>query len=85
MKNPSNYSVSTVRGANMVRANAQRIGSSRDQRWATGRNVKIELSEAGTYGVAEVWTLKERDSRGKVRTVATHMPREDAEAFVAGK
>lgn len=86
MAPPMNYKVSTRRGANMVKANPQRIGEPSNvvgARWATGRNVKY--SEGwGVYSVTDVWALKERGADGKVRVVAQHRSREAAEAFVKG-
>jgi hypothetical protein len=81
---PANYSVKTTRGQTSVKANHQRIGSASDRRWATGRNVKVALPDH-MFGIAEVWTLKERGSDGKVRVVDQNVTREDAEAFVRGQ
>lgn len=75
-------SLSTSRGANMVSADPQQIGTPKDERWATGRNVKKALADH-CWEAVEVWTLKRRDANGKVVVVDTHCSRERAEAWVA--
>jgi hypothetical protein len=69
------------RGANMISANPQRIGTPKDARWATGRNVKGEAG-GGYYKAVEVWACKTRDESGAVWTVADYCDRAQAEAWV---
>lgn len=78
---PMNYRVTTRRGGNLVVTNAQQIGSPRDARWATGRNVKQSLP-GRRWQPVEVWTLKRRGADGKVEIVARGRGRVDAEHFV---
>jgi uncharacterized protein (DUF1800 family) len=87
MRTPMNYRVSIRRGANMVNANPQRMGTPSKvpgARWATGRNVKCSVG-FGRFDIAESWTLKMRMEDGSVRVVAQHLNRETAAAFVAGE
>lgn len=78
------YKVPTLRGANLVEAHPQKMGSTSDKRWATGRYVKCSLPDGRWRGV-EAWTLKTRMEDGSVRTVAFGRSKEEAEQFVAGK
>ena len=69
------------RSGNAVNPMPVKMGSTKDKRWATGRNVKFSLPDH-RYGVVQVWTLKERLEDGTVRVVATHRSLEAAEAWV---
>lgn len=83
---PTNYRTPTRRGGNLVKAQSRRLGEPSNvvgARWATGRNVKLTLPNR-RWGVVEVWTLKQRGEDGKVVTVAHHVGREVAEAFIKG-
>lgn len=80
-RSPSNYRVPTRRAASIVRADPKKLGTSKDGRWATGRNVKVAMPE-GRFDIVEAWTLKERMPDGSVNVVASGVSREDAEAFV---
>jgi hypothetical protein len=81
-----NWRIGTNRGPNHVNANPQRIGTPKDARWATGRNVKGDRTRGPygvTYEIVEVWTLKRRDLvTGKVLVVEDGRSREYAEAWV---
>lgn len=80
---PTNYRVPRSRGANVIDAAPQRLESTDGSRWATGRNVKRNLP-GHRYDAVEVWTLKERDSRGRACIRARHCDRRQAEEWVAG-
>lgn len=71
----ANYRVKTIRGPNMVDPQCERLQSADGSKWATGRNVKCETSEPGRFGVVKVWTLKARNSQGKVVSHFTGMSR----------
>jgi hypothetical protein len=77
-----NYKVSSLRGANMIAANPQRLVSKDGTRWACGRNVKGEGKAPRTYVPVEVWSLRCRDQYGKAVEVARHMSRTQAEEWV---
>lgn len=78
-----NYRLGTLRGANAVEANPQRLQSADGKRWACGRNVKAEsMRGRGYYDVVEVWTLKTRDAAGKVVVVDTHRSEEQAREWL---
>ena len=78
------YRVRTLRGANMVEAHPQKMGSTSDKRWATGRYVKRSLPDRRWEAVM-AWTLKMRMEDGSVRVVAFGRSEEEAAEFVAGK
>jgi hypothetical protein len=79
---PANYRTPTLRSANLIAANPQRMDSVDGQRSALGRNVKVPLPDR-MYTYAEVWTLKERRD-GKWIVVDTQRDYAAAEAWVAG-
>lgn len=78
---PLPYRVPTLRSANCIEANPQHIGTPKDARWATGRNVKRSLPDR-RWDAVEVWTLKQRGPDGSVVVVATGRDVTEAERFV---
>ncbi len=79
----SNYTAKSLRSANVVFADPQKIGTTKDRRWATGRNVKGDSPRGrGYYDIFEVWTLKSRLSNGRILVCDTGATREQAERWV---
>lgn len=76
------YKVSHARGANLIDAQPQRLVSADKERWACGRNYKVQTGYR-TYGAVEAWNLKTRDEAGKVITVATQVDKKAAEEWVS--
>lgn len=78
---PLSPSYRTLRSANCIAANPVGIGSPKDARWATGRNVKRSLPDR-RWDAVQVWTLKQRGPDGSVVVVATGRDVKEAERFV---
>jgi len=78
---PSNYKVSTMRGANFAANVTAAMGTKADARWATGKLVKRSLGFK-RFDVVMAWTCKTRDESGKVVTVRVGVTEECAKRFV---
>jgi hypothetical protein len=77
----SNIKTRTMRSANAVDAQPDRIESADGQRWATGRNVKGETGTPGVFQTVRIYTLKCRGANGRAVTMKTHASETDARAF----
>ena len=79
----SRIKVSSPRGPNMMVANPQRMESEGGVRWATGRTVKGEGKQPGTYVPVEVWALKQRGPDGRVIVFRTGQSYEAAKRWIS--
>jgi hypothetical protein len=82
-RDANTYKTASMRGPSVVSQTGagKRITSVDGTRWAVSVNKKRALPDS-KYDVVETWTLKRRDTGGKVVTVATDRCKEYAEKFV---
>ena len=73
--------IGRLRSGNLIEAHPQRLENKKTGRWACGRYVKRSLPDHRYDGV-EVWTLKYRDSNGKVVVADTGRDKATAEEWV---